>query len=123
MSAQKLVGPGSAIARTRRPGTSDGAAVRAARLGTWFVRGPAVVADHHQRVAFLPRLLEGRAEVRRGLGAGESELPVDHEERDAADAQGAGFGEIAADVVGVLVGAEQFGDVVGVEAQIRAKPT
>ena len=56
-----------------------------------------------------------------GLGAGEAELPVNHEERDAGDAQGAAFLEVQPDVVGVFVGGEQFLQLAGVDAQVQAQ--
>src|SRR6476469_7329641 len=54
------------------------AAVRAERVS---FRG----IDQDQGVGVLPCLVKGSGERLRGLGAGQSELPVEHEERDAAD--------------------------------------
>ena len=72
-------------------------------------------------LAFLPGLLEGRGERLGRLGAGEPELAVNHEERDAADPEGAAFLEVHPDVVGVLVGGEQFVQFHGADPKVRAQ--
>ena len=76
-------------------------------------------SDHLQRAAVLPRLLKGGREGLGGLGAGEPEFPVDHEERDAGDAQRATFREVQPDVVGVFVGGEQFVQLGRADPQVQ----